>query len=91
MKRNPYPKYKPSGEKWLSEVPEHWEVDRLKWSVQFVQNGVWGDDPTGVDDTVCVRVADFDREKFKVTPQPETFRQIPLDQLFSVHLETVTY
>jgi type I restriction enzyme S subunit len=25
-----YPKYKPSGVEWLGEVPEHWEVKRLK-------------------------------------------------------------
>lgn len=26
----PYPKYKPSGVEWLGDVPEHWEVKRLK-------------------------------------------------------------
>ena len=26
----PYPKYKPSGVEWIGEVPEHWEVGRLK-------------------------------------------------------------
>ncbi len=32
MKLPPYPKYKPSGIDWLGEVPEHWEVKRLKYS-----------------------------------------------------------
>ena len=27
----PYPKYKDSGVPWLAEVPEHWEVQRLKY------------------------------------------------------------
>ena len=27
---NPYPAYKPSGLPWLGDVPEHWEVRRLK-------------------------------------------------------------
>ena len=27
----PYPTYKPSGVEWLGEVPEHWEVRRLKY------------------------------------------------------------
>ena len=27
---NPYPAYKPSGVEWLGDVPEHWEVRRLK-------------------------------------------------------------
>jgi len=31
MSRRPYPKYKPSGIEWLGEVPEHWEVKRLKF------------------------------------------------------------
>ena len=31
MNAKPYPKYKPSGVEWLGNVPEHWEVKRLKW------------------------------------------------------------
>ncbi|MDD2711078.1 MAG: restriction endonuclease subunit S [Verrucomicrobiae bacterium] len=32
MKYPAYPRYKPSGVEWLGEVPEHWEVKRLKYS-----------------------------------------------------------
>ena len=32
MKLPPCPKYKPSGVEWLGDVPEHWEVKRLKYS-----------------------------------------------------------
>ena len=32
----PYPKYKDSGVPWLGEVPEHWEIQRLKATVQNV-------------------------------------------------------
>lgn len=35
MKWLPYPKYKPSGVEWLGEVPEHWEVKRLKYSASI--------------------------------------------------------
>jgi type I restriction enzyme S subunit len=35
MKWRPYPKYKPSGVEWLGEVPEHWEVKRLKYSASI--------------------------------------------------------
>ncbi len=31
MKLPAYPKYKPSGVEWLGDVPEHWEVKRLKY------------------------------------------------------------
>ena len=27
----PYPAYKPSGVEWLGDMPEHWEVRKLKW------------------------------------------------------------
>lgn len=35
MKWPRYPKYKPSGVEWLGEVPEHWEVKRLKYSASI--------------------------------------------------------
>lgn len=31
MNAKAYAKYKPSGVEWLGDVPEHWEVKRLKW------------------------------------------------------------
>ena len=38
MKRKPYPAYKPSGVEWIGDVPEHWEVKRLK-NAFHVYNG----------------------------------------------------
>ena len=32
----PYPKYKDSGVEWLGEIPEHWEVKRLKYSLRLL-------------------------------------------------------
>ena len=34
--RRPYPKYKPSGIKWLGKIPEHWEVRRLKFASRII-------------------------------------------------------
>ena len=34
----PYPSYKESGVKWLGDVPDHWELRRLKW-VTRLQRG----------------------------------------------------
>jgi len=39
-------------------------------------SGTWGDEPNGVDDLICVRVADFDRTRFKVIDSPPTVRAI---------------
>ena len=35
---SPYPTYKPSGVEWLGDVPEHWEVPRLK-DVGYLKSG----------------------------------------------------
>ncbi|SHN80824.1 type I restriction enzyme, S subunit [Paenibacillus sp. ov031] len=73
----PYPKYKDSGIVWIESVPEHWKVSRLKFLISQCQNGVWGDDPLeDGTDTLCIRVADFDRENLKVIDRPSTYRQI---------------
>jgi len=36
MRTKAYPKYKQSGVEWLGEVPEHWEVKKLKHSCQIL-------------------------------------------------------
>ena len=40
MKFKPYPKYKPSGVEWVGDIPEHWEVKRLKAVVTQVDRKV---------------------------------------------------
>jgi len=42
MKWQRYPAYKPSGVEWLGEVPEHWEIKRLKTLTTFVTSGSRG-------------------------------------------------
>ena len=32
---DPQPKLKPSGVDWLGDVPEHWDLKRLKWAITF--------------------------------------------------------
>ncbi len=76
----PYPAYKPSGVEWLGDIPAHWEVERLKWTVISCINGVWGVDPDGEYDLVCVRVADFDRVRFRINLENPTLRSIPEQQ-----------
>ena len=80
MKHAPYPDYKPSGIEWLGDVPEHWPLNRLKWSMSGSVNGVWGDDPDGENDVVCVRVADFDRRNFQVDLSNPTLRSVAPSQ-----------
>ncbi|MXY56366.1 MAG: hypothetical protein F4Y41_08185 [Gammaproteobacteria bacterium] len=61
-------------------MPEHWSIARLKWSAAYWVNGVWGEEPDGEDDLICVRVADFDRQASRVLLEDPTQRLIPVSQ-----------
>ena len=77
MSQHPaYPEYQFTGCDWFPEIPSHWKIDRAKWAISSCQNGVWGTDPDGEDDLVCVRVADFDRQALRVSAEKVTLRSI---------------
>ena len=60
------------------DAPPHWRWTRLKRTVTGCQNGLWGDEPQGgSDDRICVRVADLDRVRLRVTLDNATWRSIP--------------
>ena len=62
---------------WLGQVPEHWEIDRLKRSTAACQNGIWGDEQQqNENDIACVRVADFDRQRLCVQLKEPTIRNV---------------
>lgn len=62
---------------WLGDVPEGWEVDRIKRSILSSKNGVWGAEPQQDEsDIPCVRVADFDRQKLRVELSEPTIRSV---------------
>lgn len=44
MSRAAYPSYKPSGIEWLGEIPEHWDIRRLKYTVDLINMKVEGAD-----------------------------------------------
>lgn len=82
-----YPENQDSNIEWIGRIPAHWSVHRLKWSVLDCTNGVWGEEADGVDDIVCLRVADFDRDKFTITPDNLTIRAVDPKQLESRKLK----
>lgn len=78
MTRNlkPYSENKESGIPWLGEIPDHWELRRLGDTVTACINGIWGAEPNGRDDVMCVRVADFDRFRHRVRLTTPTLRAV---------------
>jgi len=76
-----YDAYKDSGVEWLGEIPQHWEIQRLKRTVTGCKNGYWGDTPEGDDsDVPVIRVADFDRFALRIPEQDFTIRSVPKDK-----------
>ncbi|MCG1012235.1 restriction endonuclease subunit S [Tepidanaerobacter sp. GT38] len=73
-----YERYKDSGVEWLGEIPEHWEIGRLKNSIKSCRNGIWGDEPQGDNnDVACIRVTDFNRINMEIEVNDITIRNIP--------------
>ncbi|KAB7619595.1 restriction endonuclease subunit S [Alkalilimnicola sp. S0819] len=86
-----YPKYKTTGLPWIGDVPTHWVLAQLKRSVLDCRNGVWGDEAQGDEnDTPVIRVADFDRERFRVSTEDAnlTLRNISSKELRSRALKS---
>ena len=72
----PYPVYKDSGVEWLGEIPTHWKVQKLRSTVTGCRNGVWGMESDGINDVICVRVADFNRIQYLVSLDEPTLRSV---------------
>lgn len=75
-KYQPYPEYKDSRVEWLGDIPSNWSVYSLKRSVTGCTNGIWGDEPNGENDLIVLRVADFDRNKLRISDGKLTYRSI---------------
>ena len=72
---NPNAKMKDSGIEWLGEVPEHWNVDRLKWLIK--ERLKYGANESAELDDVSfpryIRITDFSDEG---TLRDETFKSL---------------
>ena len=74
---------KDSGIEWIGEIPESWNLLRMKSCIDQRDSGAWGEEATGEEgDTICLRIADFDyaRFRFKDTETDElTIRHYDMD------------
>ena len=78
---DPNVKMKDSGVEWIGEIPEHWEIGRLKNSIKSCRNGIWGDEPQGdINDVACIRVVDFNRTNMEIEVNNLTIRNVPVSK-----------
>ena len=73
---SPYKEYKASNVDWTDSIPQHWNTQRLRNSLSSHTSGVWGADADGISDLPCLRVADFDRNQWRVRTDNPTTRAI---------------
>ena len=71
---------KSSEQDLLKHAPSAWARVRLKTTIQSAKNGIWGAEPDGKNDILCVRVADFDRQRSRVVLSTPTFRAVERSQ-----------
>lgn len=58
---------KESGIEWIGEIPQEWDVRRIKFTLDEHSGGSWGTNEGESEiDCVCVRVADFNYPKLSV-------------------------
>jgi type I restriction enzyme S subunit len=87
MKHPAYPKYKPSGVDWLGDVPEHWDVKRLKTSASYRVSNV---DKVPAEDEEPVRLCNYtdvyyndyispDMELMETTASPDEIKKFRLE------------
>ena len=88
MRYAPYSKYKPSGVEWLGDVPEHWEVKRVKTAASYRVSNV---DKLPADDEQPVRLCNYtdvyyndfitpDMELMETTATPDEIARFRLHQ-----------
>lgn len=64
---NPAAKLKPSGVDWLGDVPEGWEIGRLKNDLQFLTSGSRGwADYYADDGAIFIRIGNLPREDIRL-------------------------
>jgi len=60
-----------------SQAPSHWAFKQLKRCVLDCTNGIWGAEPeSDENDTIVIRVADFNRDKLRLSNSDYTYRKI---------------
>lgn len=81
---------KDSGIAWIGNIPISWNLRRLKACFIQRDGGAWGEEAVGDNgDTICLRIADFDYERFRFKNLPQdsyTVRHYTVDQIRNLQL-----
>jgi type I restriction enzyme S subunit len=84
---DPDARVKPSGVDWLGEIPEHWDVKKLKWLTRFRNGFAFKPEDWGPAGTPIIRIQNLngsdDFNRTTRTDVPSELRIQPNDLLFA--------
>jgi len=84
---DPKAKMKDSGIEWVGEIPDGWEIRKLKNLFLSHETGIWGEEENGnEDDVMCIRVADFQYDQLRISDGEKTLRNITKSDLYKKKL-----
>ena len=61
---------KDCGIEWAGNIPNNWIIKPYRNIITQRDGGAWGTDPTEDNQMICMRIADFDYEKFEFSSKP---------------------
>lgn len=74
-----YPDYRDSKTPWFGNIPVSWQVYPFKLFIDRNDGGVWGDEPTGISDTMVLRSTEQTIDGFWKIDEP-AFRQLSFNE-----------
>ena len=86
-----YPKYKASGVEWLGEVPEHWEVRRVRWLCEIRKRiaGVLGHDVLSITQQ-GVKVKDTESNDGQLSMDYSKYQLVDIGDFAMNHMDLLT-
>ena len=86
-----YPKYKPSGVEWLGEVPEHWNIERVRRLCEIKKRiaGELGHDVLSITQQ-GVKVKDLDSNDGQLSMDYSIYQFVEVRDFAMNHMDLLT-
>jgi len=86
-----YPKYKPSGVEWLGDVPEHWEVRKIRWLFEIKKRiaGDLGFDVFSITQQ-GIRVKDLESNDGQISMDYSKYQLVEVGDFAMNHMDLLT-
>ncbi len=84
---DPNVKMKDSGIEWIGEIPEHWEVKKLKYLLEKNDSGVWGEEPSDMSGVRVLRSTEISINGKLINIERAAYRQLSKEEKLKSKLQ----